>query len=120
MSGYSFLIDRCDTERRGVTDEPYGGKPAYTSHLTGVACRLVTKQQQGFNSITAQWLVTTQYTLELMHGTDIREGDRITNLVLDRDRNEEAVSGTFQVDGGIMPSRGRVHRLLKATLKRVA
>ena len=64
VPGASYLVDRCDVQRRSTSAQGYGGKPSYAAaHLTDTPCRLVEKRQRGFNSITAQWITETTYKM---------------------------------------------------------
>ena len=117
MSGGSlFLVDRCDTLRRTVTAQAYSSKRTPEPHLSSVPCRLVVKEQKGFNSVTGEWVKQTDYTLLTLPDVDIEEGDRVTNVRMHNDTLDRL---NFEVDGGALKRRGRmaVHRRMK--LKRV-
>lgn len=107
-----YLVDRCDVQRRGRTDQAYGGKAKYSPHLGSLPCRLVVKTQRGFNSLTAEWVVATTYSLVTAPDADVTEGDRITNL---RTQDGELVQQNFEVDGGAVKHRGRMaqHKTLR-------
>jgi hypothetical protein len=115
-----IFTDLCDVERRSATAQGYGSKPSYATHLTGQPFLLVARQQRGFNSITAEWIVSTRYTAHFPAETDIREGDRLSNVSLNREADSEDVDGTFQVDGGVLPRRGRGSRVKIVELRRVS
>ena len=117
MSGGSlYLVDRCDVSRYTVTAQAYGSKRTPAAHLSDVPCRLVIKEQKGFNSVTGEWVKRADYTLLTLADVDIEEGDRVTNIRMHNDTLDQL---NFEVDGGALKRRGRmaVHRRMK--LKRV-
>ena len=117
MSGGSlFLVDSCDVSRYTVTAQVYGSKRTPAAHLSDVPCRLVIKDQHGFNSVTGAWVKKTDYTLLTLADVDIEEGDRVTNVRMHNDVLDDL---TFEVDGGALKRRGRMamHRRMK--LRRV-
>jgi hypothetical protein len=111
-----FYSDLCDIQRRGVTTQAYGSKPAYTEHKFNVRCRLSAKRKGGFNSVTGEWVIITEYRLMLPRNTDIEEGDRVVNI---RQKGDSAIRKNFQVDGGALQRRGRSHRHKTVILKQV-
>jgi hypothetical protein len=114
-----IFTDLCDVQRRAKVAQGYGSKPSYGEHLTGQPFLLVMKAQRGFNSLTGEWLVSTSYSGHFPAAVDIQEGDRLTNVALNREGDSEDIGGTFQVDGGVMPRRGRGTRVKIVGLKRV-
>ena len=117
MSGGSlFLVDHCDVLRYTVTAQAYGSKRTPEPHLSDVPCRLVIKEQKGFNSVTGEWMKDTDYTLLTLPDVDIEEGDRVTNVRMHNDTLDQLL---FEVDGGALKRRGRMatHRRMK--LKRI-
>lgn len=117
MSGLLFLVDKCSTKRRGREAQPYGGKPQYLERpLTDAPCRLKTKTERGFNSITAEWVVTTDYELHLQADADIREGDRV-NITL---QDGTVIPENLEVDGGAIQRRGRMDQIKLVSLKKVS
>lgn len=117
IGGGLYLVDRCDVKRKAASKQAYGSKPVYTDHLSAVPCRLDTTNQRGFNSITAEWVVTTVYQLEVQPNRDIQEGDRITNIRL---QDGTLMIENFEVDGGAIPLRGRMAALTILSLKKVS
>ncbi len=119
MSGGSLhLVDHCDVERytQSASGQGYGRKRVPAVHLSNVSCRLVTKTRRGFNSVTGEWLVTTEYKLLALHGADIEEGDRITSVVLQDGTLSQL---DFEVDGGSIPHRGHMAWHKTLMLRRV-
>jgi len=116
----NIFTDLCDVQRRATTAQGYGSKPSYELHLRGQPFRLVTKSERGLNSVTGEWLVSTSYAGHFPTDVDIQEGDRLANVALDREGDSNEVTGTFQVDGGVMPQRGRASRVKIVGLKRVS
>ena len=125
MSGNLFMIDRCDVLRRGRSVQAYGGKPKYTAVAQDVPFRLITKNQKGFNSITAEWVTTTTYAGHFLSTVDIQEGDQLTNVVINRHGEQsmyissEGKPHTFHIDSGVAERRGQGGYLKQVTLKRV-
>jgi len=111
-----FLADHCDILRPGRQPQGYGGKQVYAPHLSNVPCRVIAKQQRGFNSLTAEWIVETQYSIVFRNDIDVAEGDRITNIVL-HDGTHDARN--YRVDGGVITRRGRMASAKIAALKQV-
>ena len=116
----NIFTDACDVQRRATVAQGYGSKPSYAEHLTGQPFLLVMKAQRGFNSLTGEWVVSTIYNGHFSAAVDIQEGDRLTNVALNREGNSEDIGGTFQVDGGVIPQRGRGTRVKIVGLKRVS
>lgn len=110
------LHHRCDVQRYTTTAQGYGTKRTAAAHLTGVYCRLMTKTERAYNSLTAQWLVDTRYRLLMPYTTDVLAGDRIANLV---DEDGDAVAGVWEVTG-VLKRRGRTARHLSLDLQKVA
>lgn len=110
------MVDKCSTKRRGREAQAYGGKPQYLDQpLTDVPCRLKTKTQHGFNSITAEWVTTTNYELHLPASADIREGDRVDITLQDGTSIPD-----LKVDGGAIQRRGRMEQVKLVSLKRIS
>ena len=117
MSGGSlFLVDHCDVSRYTVTAQAYSTKRTPAAHLSDVPCRLVIKEQEGFNSVTGEWVTRETYLLLTLPDVDIEEGDRVTNV---RSHNDTLDQLNFEVDGGALKRRGRMARLRSMKLKRV-
>ncbi len=86
------LIHTCDTSRASKTDDRYRNKSiAYSPHLTAQRCRLIEKSERVINSITAELLIRTAYTLLVPLNVDIQPTDRITSLTLEDGRVLEQV-----------------------------
>lgn len=124
MPGMLFLRDLCDIERRSVTPQGYGGKPAYAAYLADVACHYETRTQRGFNAITAQWEMQSGHMLIVTASTDIQEGDRVKNVRLNRNDSDLVANAvgdalTFQVDGGAITKRGRLTQTKEVSLRMV-
>lgn len=115
MIGHS-LIHRCTVERRSGTAKPYGNQATYTDHLLSEHCRLITKAQRGFNSITGLFQVATSYTMLFRFDTDVQAGDRINSIV---DEAGVSIAGNFEIEG-VLPRRGQVSRHKAAVLNKVA
>lgn len=115
MIGHS-LIHRCTVQRRSTKQRGYGSEAKYDNLLTSEHCRLVTKAQKGFNSITGQWVVTTNYLMLFQFGANVMAGDRVTGIV---DESGAAISGNFEIEA-VIPRRSQVSRLQAATLNKVS
>jgi len=117
MSGGSlFLVDSCDVWRYASTSQAYGKKRTPAIHLSDVPCRLIIKEQRGFNSVTGEWLKQTTYRLLTLHDVDLVEGDRVTNI---RMHDATLDNLNFEVDGGALVRRGRMAAHRSMSLKRV-
>lgn len=117
IGGGLFLADRCDVKRPSKSVQAYGSKDVPQNHLSDEPCWLETKTQRGFSSITGQWVVTTTYDLHVRNGRDLREGDIITNIRL---QDGTLLTNEFSVDGGVIPTRGRMLAVTTLSLKQVA
>lgn len=110
------LIHRCAVQRYATAAEGYGSKRTAAAHLSDVHCRLQTKMQRAFNSLSGQWLVTTSYRLLVPYGTDVLAGDRITSVV---DEDGNTVAGNWEV-AGVLEKRGHATRHKSLELNKVA
>jgi hypothetical protein len=73
---------RCTVERpvRSL-DGQRNATTRWASHLAGVACRLVVKTQRVPAGVLAEEPVITTYTLLIPGDVDVRQGDRIVDVV---------------------------------------
>lgn len=115
MAGH-LLIHRCTVQRRATVPRGYGKQATYDDHLTSEHCRLVTKGQRGFNSITAQFVTATSYMMIFRFDADVLAGDRVTGVL---DESGAAIAGNFEIEA-VIPRRGAVSRHKAATLNKVA
>lgn len=93
MQGH--FIHTCDVLRPVLADDAHRNKKrTYPLYLAGVRCRLKTEAKRGFNSITAEWVITTSYKLFTQFNAPIQAGDRVTNIRLE---DGELVEDVFEV-----------------------
>src|SRR5512134_2113294 len=116
MSINAHFLHRCAIQRPAIT-----GQDAYNNDVTqpataaaGVPCRLVVKTQTILSDDRAQRVTVTRYMLLLAAGTEVREGDRIIDLVLEDGVRE----GPFRVKA-ILPRRARALHHVTLELERV-
>lgn len=115
MSG-RHLIHRCNTQRYTASSQGYGQKRTPAANLTAVHCRLQTKQQRAFNTLTGEWLVSTRYQMQFLRDADVIAGDRITAVT---DEYGASIAGNFEV-AGIIDRRAAMLRLKTAELNKVS
>jgi hypothetical protein len=113
----THMIHRCSIYRRKLVVDVYRNDGVTWECVeTDVACQLVVKTQRQFVSQLAQFLTVTTYTLLLRHDADIREGDRIADLVYE---DQSEVDEPFLVEA-ILPRRAKSLRHISVVLKRVS
>jgi hypothetical protein len=115
----SHLIHTCDIERPEVYQDSYGEDkyrwpPDIPTHLSEQRCRLIIKAQRVADSALAERPVITTYKLLLPAGTDVRQGDRITNV---EDEEEVVDAGPFSVDE-VLKRRARAVRHITLRLEK--
>ena len=113
-----IFADRCETRKRTLVPDGYNNrKVAYADPVTDVRCRYSEKARRGFNSLTGEWMTTTDVKLMVPYNSDLNEGDRVQNIVL---QNGDLVTGIFEVEGSIVNRRGRMVRHRSMMLRKVA
>src|SRR5262245_60316109 len=105
MSLAAHLLHHCTIQRPVVT-----GQDAYNNDVAqpvtvamNMMCRLVTKAQAILSDDRAQLITVTRPKLLLPADTDVHEGDRIVDVVLEDGAHE----GPFKVKA-ILPRRSQV------------
>lgn len=74
----------CDTARATSTTDAYRNeKRTWSANLSGQPCRYKEVSRRGFNSVTAEWVITSEYRLFVPFGTDIEVGDRVTRVAFE-------------------------------------
>lgn len=118
MSIGAHLCHRCTIRRVTATQpDPFGNDTnTWSDWGVDVPCRLVVKGQRAVDTEKAQDVTVTTYKLLLPAGTDVVEGDRVTDLEYE-DGSEE--SGTFSVEA-ILPRRGRTVKHIALELRKVS
>ena len=118
MSGIDgHLIHTCVVYRAVLQEDRYKNqKRDFRVHLAEVRCRLVIRDEQVVNSITAELVVRTVERLFVPAGTDIQAGDRIGPVTVE---NGTVLSQTWEVRGAL-PRRGAYARHLSLALEQVS
>lgn len=113
----SHLIHTCTIQRYlSVGDDSLKApKRDWRDHLVGVRCRRVTKQQRVADTAFAERPVVATEMLVVPAGTDVRQGDRVTNIV---DETGAVEVGVFRIESVII-RRGRAARHVSLVLERV-
>jgi hypothetical protein len=112
----AHFLHRCAIQRPAVT-----GQDAYNNDVTqtataaaGIPCRLVMKTQAILSDDRVQRVAVTRYMLLLPAGTDVREGDKVIDLVLEDGTRQSP----FRVKA-ILPRRGQTMHHVTLELERV-
>lgn len=116
MALYRHLIHTFSSERPEDIDEGVYGqdRPDWEAHLSGVRCRLVIKDQKKVVDTEHEGAVVSTYKLMVLKGTDLKQGDRITQVVDD----QGTIWGPFTVEE-VLPRRSRRTHHITFTLERV-
>lgn len=109
------FADVVDIWRPVVSNEPYGGRDVPGQHICDLPCRLSEREQRGFNSVTGQWVITTDYHLQIGHNADVRVGDQVRNIRRDRGT---AVPAILEIVGG-GKRRGKLVRMKSFSCKSI-
>ncbi len=111
----AHLAHRCTIQRNVAADKDAYNNTAesWTVIAEVVHCRLVEDRETVAQSETAQPLALSTYTLLVLAGIDLADGDRITNVIYE-DGSTDA--RTFKVTG-VVKRRARVARHQSATLE---
>lgn len=117
MSIDHHFIHQCVVRRATLqTDRYKNQKRVYEVHLVEVRCRLVIKEQNVQNTITAELVLRTSERLLVAAGTDIQAGDRIGPVTVE---DGTVLQQTWEVKGAL-PRRGAYARHLSLALEMVA
>jgi hypothetical protein len=117
MALYSHLPHKCFTERPadGTDSGIYGqDRPDWVARLSNVRCRLVIKEQKKVVDTEHEGAVISTYKLMVLARTDLKHGDRITQVVAD----DGTTWGPFAVEE-VLPRRSRRTHHITFTLERV-
>lgn len=115
MSIDSHLIHTCTTQRATTQSDAYkASKPAWSTLLSGLRCRLVYKAQRRVPDIIAEQPITTQYLLLVPAGTDIKPGDRVVNVVFEDGTTD---AGPYRIEA-VLPRRARAQRHISLQLEK--
>jgi hypothetical protein len=110
MALYKHLIHTCSTERPadGTDSGIYGqDRPDWVAHLSNVRCRLVIKEQKKVMDTEHEGAGISTYKLMVLARTDLKHGDRITQVVAD----DGTTWGPFDVRE-VLPRRStRTHHI---------
>lgn len=123
MSIDSHLIHLCRIQRPTTPNRTNlkTGKPTWADHLTSQRCRLVVKAQRVADSVTGERPVVTTYLLMLPAQTDIKPGDRVTDIYDEREVLEVGSDGEtaaiFRVSA-VLPRRARAQRHVSVQLEK--
>lgn len=124
MSIDSHLIHTC-TIQRSVTPNRTShrdAKPQWSNQAIRVLCRLVIKAQRVADSATGERPIVTNYLLLLPAETDIRQGDRITQIIDERGLmefgNDQQTPAIYRV-AAVMPRRSFTIHHISCQLDRV-
>lgn len=101
-----FLIHTCNIERNEPSPDPLGNdEDHWYVPLTDVPIRIIDTTEQVAETERAQQVVISGYIGYVLPGVDIREGDRLTNVVYEDGSTE---SGYFYVEAA------KHHRMLRS------
>ena len=111
----SHLIMTCTTQRASTTKDALNAEVKQWANLaTGVRCRLVIKAQRPADTAFAERPVVTSHRLLVPAGTNIRQGDRIVNVI---DEEGTTDAGPFTILE-VMKRRARAVRHISLLLER--
>lgn len=100
MSLAALCHHRCTVERPVRTlDGQRTAVTRYVPHLTGVLCRLVVKAQRVPDGVLAERPVVTSYLLLIPGDADVRQGDRIVDVVEQDGTTIDA--GPFRIEAAL-------------------
>ena len=117
MSLAAHLIQRCMIQRAESQLDPYGNaQTTWRDYLLDVPCRLIEDSERVINSLTAEQVVVTTYTLLVDGAVDIQERDRVSSVVFE-DGGE--ATGAFVVRA-VLARHGRELHHKSVALERVA
>ncbi len=119
MSIASQFLDTADIQRPkrvrdGYNEETLLWPPDAPIHLTGVRGRLVVKMQRVADSVIAERPVVTTYRWLTGATVDVRQGDRLVNIVF---RDGTADAGPYRISE-VMMRRGASKRHLSLLLEK--
>lgn len=115
MALYRHLIQKCSTERPTTTEGVYGqDRNTWVENLSDVRCRLVIKEQKKVVDTEHEGAVISTYKLMVLARTDLKQGDRITQVVDD----QGTIWGPFTVEEVLPRRSGRTHHIT-FTLERI-
>jgi hypothetical protein len=117
------LIHKADIERPQMGKDSYGAEklrwpPDIPAHLEDEPCRLVVKDQRVGGDVFAERPIATTYTLLVGPGTDVQQGDRVTNITDQDDTPLPDGVGTFSISA-IKVRRGRAEHHRSLTLEKI-
>lgn len=124
MSIDSHLIHTCTIQRPTTPNRTShrDAKPVWATQAIRVLCRLVIKAQRVADSATGERPIVTNYMLLLPADTDIRQGDRITQIIDERGvmelGNDNQTPAIYRV-AAVMPRRASAQRHVSCQLDRV-
>lgn len=121
MGADSHFIHTADVQRAIITRDAYSEDvetwpPDIPAHLTGVRGRLVIQSEFVGDTAFAEKPFTTTYRWMCGSGVDVRQGDRIANVIDERGATLD--SGPFHILE-VLPRRGKAIRHKTLTLERV-
>lgn len=117
MSLAAHCHHRCAVDRPTPSLDSYGNDaPTYAQRLAGLACRLVAKQQRVGDGVYAERPVVTTYLLLIPGEADVRQGDRIRDVVDVQGRVVDA--GPFRIVAAL-PRRAASVRHRSYSLERM-
>jgi hypothetical protein len=96
-------------------------RQVWTTLLTAQPCRLVFKSQLVSDGVTSERAILTSYLLMLPAETNVKNGDRVTDLVDERgvtEANADGAAAIFAVRAA-MPRRARAQRHITLQLERL-
>lgn len=118
MSIADFLNHTCTVQRNVSAGKDPDGNPLarWNNWIVWVKCRLIVNAVRELDDDGAQQTVITEYSMFLPSGTDVNEGDRITDVVIEDD---EVIVEAFDVES-VKKQRARknVHHI-ELELKRI-
>lgn len=120
MSLNNSLTDRCDIQRMTMTAEPIGSVPSFELVEARQPCLFIEEERGGINTLSGEFMTTIVAYLLLPHQIDIREGDRVTNVMLNRTErieNDHDQAITFNVSQKSATKRGRGSALVRVRLE---
>lgn len=124
MSIDSHLIHTCSVQRMTTPNRTShrDAKPVWSNQMIRVSCRLVIKAQRVADSATGERPIVTNYLLLLPADTDIRQGDRVTQIIDERGvmelGNDNQTPAIYRV-AAVMPRRASAQRHVSCQLDRV-
>lgn len=107
MSLDALLPHTCTVLRAVRTlDEYRNDKKTFQTHLTRVVCRLIERSQRVRMDETAQLTPVTTYTLLVPFETDVKAGDRVSNIDFGAG---EVEPGPFEIQALVLRRSGAGH-----------